>query len=135
MDGTLAANQTKLSIVNQTITNWPPGAALWLLWVMADSTGKAQGLAIDDLSFSALDTSAVPAPELGVVNLTGGTLTLAWPSVPGALYRVQYKDDLATPAWAALGNDIPGTGAPVSLDLDLSTSPQRFYRVMVVNGP
>jgi hypothetical protein len=135
VDGTLAANQTNLSIVNQTITNWPPGAALWLLWVMADSTGKAQGLAIDDLSFSALDTTAVPAPELGVVSLTGSTLTLAWPSVPGALYRVQYKDDLATPAWATLGNDIPGTGAPVSLDLDVSTAPQRFYRVMVVNVP
>src|SRR5664280_2322888 len=29
VDGTLALNQTNLSVLNQTITNWPPGAALW----------------------------------------------------------------------------------------------------------
>ncbi len=114
MDGTLAANQTNLSIVNQTITNWPPGAALWLLWVMADPTGKAQSLAIDNLSFSALAAQSTnTAPQLGVVNLTGSRLTLSWPTVPGALYRLQYKDDLAAPAWTTLGNDIPGTGVPL----------------------
>ena len=30
-----------------------PGEALWLIWEMADATGKAQGLAIDNLTFSA----------------------------------------------------------------------------------
>jgi len=135
VDGTLASGQTDLCVVNQTITDWPPGAALWLLWVMADSTGKAQGLAIDNLSFSASTLGAVTAPELGLVNLSGSTLTLAWPSVAGALYRLQYKDDLAAPAWATLGNDIPGTGAPVSVQLDLTAAPQRFYRIMVVSGP
>jgi hypothetical protein len=135
VDGTLASNQTNLAIVNQSITNWPPGAALWLLWVMADPTGKAQGLAIDNLSFSAFTMAAVTAPQLGVVSLTGTNLTLGWPTVPGALYRVQYEDDLAAPGWTTLGNDVPGTGAPLSVKLDLSAAPQRFYRIMVVNGP
>ena len=82
VDGTLAANQTKLSIVNQTITNWPPKAALWLLWVMADPTGKAQGLAIDNLSFSAYSGASAsntppslsPIPDQLV--LLGQTLNL-----------------------------------------------------------
>ena len=53
VDGTSALNQTNLAVVNQVITNWAPGAALWLVWEMADASGKCQGLAIDNLSFSA----------------------------------------------------------------------------------
>ncbi len=59
VDGTAALNQTNLGVLNQTITNWPPGAALWLVWQMTDSTGKAQGLGIDNLSFSATNSVAV----------------------------------------------------------------------------
>jgi hypothetical protein len=102
---------------------------------MADPTGKAQGLAIDNLSFSALTITAATAPQLGVLSLTGSTLTLGWPTVPGALYRLQYKNDLADPAWTTLGNDLTGSGVLLSTNLDLSTAPQRFYRIMVVNGP
>jgi hypothetical protein len=53
-----------LSVWNQAITNWPPGAALWLVWQMPDSTGKAQGLGIDNLSFSA--TNSVVVAEVNV---------------------------------------------------------------------
>jgi regulation of enolase protein 1 (concanavalin A-like superfamily) len=52
-DGTSPANQIGLSVTNQPIGEWTPGAALWLVWLMADPTGKGQGLAIDNLSFSA----------------------------------------------------------------------------------
>ncbi|MGA2862971.1 MAG: lamin tail domain-containing protein [Verrucomicrobiota bacterium] len=228
VDGTLAANQTNLSLLNQVIANWPPGAALWLVWEIADPAGKAQGLAIDNLSFSAsageptntapvlappgdqwvylgqtlslalqasdpdvppqtltftldpgapaqasLDSAsglftwtptpdqvpsanpvtvrvtdngqpplsasqtftliAVSAPRLGVLSLTGNLLTIAWPTVPGAVYRLQYKDDLAAPAWTTLGNDLLGTGDPLSLTLDIATASPRFYRLLVVN--
>ena len=64
VDGTSPLNQTNLSVLNQTITNWPPGAALWLAWRMPDSTGKAQGLAVDNLSFSA----SVPPPALDAIS-------------------------------------------------------------------
>ena len=53
VDGTAALNQTNLAVFNQVITNWAPGAALWLVWEMASPAGKSQGLAIDNLSFSA----------------------------------------------------------------------------------
>src|SRR5260221_14484375 len=38
VDGTAAINQTNLSVLNQLITGWLPGAALWLVWEMADPT-------------------------------------------------------------------------------------------------
>ena len=67
VDGTSPLNQTNLSVLNQGITNWPPGAALWLVWEMADSSGKAQGLAIDNLSFSAWSDSMNTAPVLAAI--------------------------------------------------------------------
>ena len=67
VDGTSPLNQTNLSLLDQTITGWPPGAALWLVWEMADSSGKAQGLAIDNFSFTAWSDSANTAPVLGTI--------------------------------------------------------------------
>lgn len=69
VDGTSAPYQTNLAIANQSITAWPPGAALWLVWEMADPTARAQGLGIDNLSFSASATaSANTAPTLGAIS-------------------------------------------------------------------
>src|SRR5208337_1641702 len=71
VDGTAAANQANLAVTNQVITNWAPGAALWLVWEMASSAGKSQGLAIDNLSFSASARTVLsPAP---VTALSSGT--------------------------------------------------------------
>jgi hypothetical protein len=76
VDGAISINQTNLGVVNLVITNWAPGAALWLVWEMADSTGKAQGLAIDSLSFSAYNT-VNSAPVLPLqTNVTINELTL-----------------------------------------------------------
>jgi len=61
VDGTSPVNQTNLAVVNLAIMNWPPRAALWLVWEMADAAGKAQGLAIDNFTFSA---SAGNSPAL-----------------------------------------------------------------------
>lgn len=67
VDGTAPANQTNLMVSNQLITNWPPGAALWLVWEMADAGGKAQGLAIDNLGFSASATLPNTPPILAPI--------------------------------------------------------------------
>jgi hypothetical protein len=79
VDGTSPANQTNLSVTTQVITNWPPGAALWLVWEMPDSGGKAQGLAIDNLSFSAAPSLPNTAPVLALISdrlvILGQTLT------------------------------------------------------------
>ncbi len=79
VDGTSPLNQTNLGVVNLPITNWPPAAALWLVWEMSDSSGKAQGLAIDNLSFSAgagnLPPILAPIPNQNVYANTLLTFT------------------------------------------------------------
>jgi len=71
VDGTLPLNQTNLTALNQFITNWPPGTALWLVWTMADPTGKAQGLGIDNLSFSAWTAPPNTPPTLAPIANQG----------------------------------------------------------------
>jgi autotransporter-associated beta strand protein len=98
VDGTSTLNQTNLGVLNQTITNWPSGAALWLVWQMTDSTGKAQGLGIDNLNFSASFIKSTPVLKtlptasaiiygqmLGASILSGGVVTnAAGTVVPGS---------------------------------------------------
>ena len=135
MDGTQAINQSILAVTGQVITNWPPGAALWLVWTMADPAGKAQGLAIDNLRFSAFAAPTNIAPVQATIatgNVGGSSLSLSWPSLAGYVYRVQYRDDLSLATWTNLGTDQPGTGLPLSLSLSLTNAPRRFYRIVVL---
>ena len=106
VDGTSPLNQTNRSVLNQTITNWPPGAALWLVWQMTDNTGKAQGLGIDNLSFSASIPLSVPVN----IQISGTNLFLNWPAAAGQSYQLEYKDDLTAPTWTPQGSPVTGTG-------------------------
>jgi hypothetical protein len=127
--GTATLNQTNLSVLNQTITNWPPGTALWLVWQMTDSTGKAQGLGIDNLSFSA---NVVVAPTLSAI-VSSNNLILGWPSAAGQTYQIQYKDDLTAPTWTPLGGSFLGTGGTLTITNNAGLAAQRFFRVQLVN--
>jgi hypothetical protein len=131
VDGASSANQTNLTLINQSIANWPPGAALWLVWQMADATGKAQGLAIDNLSFSATAQGTVPSVPLGF-QTTPTNLVLSWTGVGGQSYQIEYKDDLAASAWTPLGNPIPGSGATLTFSAGFSQSSHRFYRLRIL---
>jgi regulation of enolase protein 1 (concanavalin A-like superfamily) len=129
VDGTASINQTNLSVLNQTITNWPPGAALWLVWQMTDSTGKAQGLGIDNLSFSA----SVPLPVPVGIQISGTNLFLNWSSVAGQTYQLQSTTNLTTPIWTPVGNLVTGTGGTLTLTNSLGSSLQNFFRLRLVN--
>jgi hypothetical protein len=129
VDGTAPTNQDNLSVLDQTITNWPPGAALWLVWQMTDSTGKAQGLAIDNLSFSA----NVPLPVPLTVQASGTNLFLNWPGAAGQTYQLEYKNNLTDPAWTPVGNPVTGTGGALILTNNSGVSSQRFFHLRLVN--
>jgi hypothetical protein len=133
VDGTAAVNQTNLGVFNQVITNWPPGAALWLVWEMASAAGKSQGLAIDDLSFSASDQPMqAPAPALTIGSMANNPLILTWPGSPGWSYQAEYKTNLTDLNWTAWGGPLAGNGAMLSLTNPPDGSTQRFFRVRVV---
>jgi hypothetical protein len=57
---------------------------------------------------------------------------MSWTTTAGQVYQIEYKDDLNTNVWIALGTPITGTGAMVSVTFDLTASAQRFYRVRIV---
>lgn len=130
VDGTSPLNQVTLSATNQSIGAWSPGGALWLVWRMTDSTGKSQGLGIDNLSFSA-GVDFPPAPL--TVQVSGTNLLFTWPGESGATYQLEYKDQLDAPNWTTLGSPVPGNGATLSLTNDSGNSPQRFFRLRMTN--
>ena len=133
VDGTLPINQTNLSASNLTITNWPPGAALWLGWQMTDDTGKAQGLGIDNLNFSAnITPPSTPIPLN--IQISGTSLLLAWPTIEGQTYQLEYKTDLTDPTWTPLGNPMTGTGGTLTTTNNLGSASQLFFRLQVVNN-
>jgi hypothetical protein len=131
VDGTASVNQSVLSVQNQPIANWPPGAALWLVWEMSNATGKAQGLAIDDLTFSASDQFTGPGPVLNV-QAFGTNLVMSWPTVYAQLYQIEYNDDLDSNLWTAISNPVTGTGATLTVTNAVPQSAQRFYRLRIV---
>jgi hypothetical protein len=133
VDGTAAINQTNLGVVNQVITNWPPGAALWLVWEMTDNTGKAQGLAIDNLNFSAAAfPSGFSAPELNLQPSSGTTLMFTCSTVAGLMYQLEYNNNLNSPNWVPVGSPVPGTGTPATFNIGL-TNTQSYFRLQIVN--
>jgi hypothetical protein len=133
VDGTASVNQTNLSVQNFTITNWPPGASLWLVWQMTDSTGKAQGLGIDNFNFSA---SAFPLgftiPSLNQQSSSSQNFTLSCPTVSGLTYQLQYSTNLNNPAWLPLGNPFTGNSNPAILNIAI-TNTQRYFRLQINN--
>jgi hypothetical protein len=112
VDGTAGANQIALGVTGQAITNWPPGGALWLVWSMADAAGKGQGLAIDNLSFSA---SAQPVLA---IQSAGGNMVLSWP-----YGYLQCATNAAGPYSTLTGAASPLTNVPAGT--------RAFYRVVV----
>jgi hypothetical protein len=132
VDGTDALNRTNLVVIDQPIHDWPPGAALWLVWEMANPAGRSQGLGIDNLLFSASDQATQDAGPGLVGNVNGSSFLLSWLGASGQSYQVEYKDDLNAPVWTALGAPMAGTGGPLGITNSLSTSLQRFYRVRLV---
>lgn len=67
VDGTLAGNETNITFSAQSLSSaWHNGDALWLTWQTATAAGSSQGIAIDNLSFS-----AVPEPSTLVLVGSG----------------------------------------------------------------
>jgi large repetitive protein len=69
LDGNLAANQVAVA-GSITGLNWAPGQTLVLRWALNDASGQDNGLAIDNLQF----TAQVPEPStlaMGTIALVG----------------------------------------------------------------
>jgi hypothetical protein len=131
VDGTAATNQSYLAVTNQPIVAWPPGAALWLMWEMNDATGSAQGLGIDNLSFSAsVFPTGFTAPTVAAAP-SGANFALTCASLTGLRYQVEINTNLGNANWVPLGAPVAGTGSPLSFTLS-PTNSQSYFRIVVL---
>ena len=124
MDGTDSANQLSLGVTGQTITNWPPGAALWLVWRMADSTSKGQGLAIDNLAFSASATLPIVPAKLSI-QLSGASVVLSWPEAATGC-ALEVNSDLGTGGWSASDAPVVVTNGSNTISVPVKSDGQYF---------
>jgi uncharacterized repeat protein (TIGR03803 family) len=91
----------------------------------------------DDPSFLGLDDIAVypisvPPPQLQTVTLTGGTIGFSWSAQASQLYQVQYKTNLAQPAWSNLSGVLSTTNSSIMATDATTASTMRFYRIVLL---
>jgi hypothetical protein len=69
---------------------------------------------------------------LGVTQSSPDTITLSWAAANQTKYQIQYKDNLNDIPWRNLGEVITAAGPTASASDSLSSSSQRYYRVVLV---
>ena len=131
VDGAAAINQTNLGVFNQVIADWDPGAALWLVWEMADATGKAQGLAIDNLSFAATAlATSTNAPPLNIQVSSANQFVLSWPGSASG-FQLCATTDLAPPVtWTVVTNAAAVSNGTFFLTISPSSAAAQFFRLV-----
>jgi hypothetical protein len=67
-------------------------------------------------------------PVITSLTNEGSNITLSWQAVPGWDYRVQYRTNLATGAWADLAGDVSASGLAATKTTEMAEQ-ARFYRV------
>jgi hypothetical protein len=87
-----------------------------------------------NIAAKALTVVSVPAPVITSVGLTNGVVTIAWNSVAGGIYRVQYINNLSGGGWTDLSPDVTATASTATQTDAVGNAPQRFYRIEVLNS-
>ena len=138
-DGTQATNQVNLATTNMPITGWAPNSTLWLVWESQNPAGGAQGVAIDNVAFSAsISPVATTRPVLNEVTYSGGGsgsgLGFNFTNIPGAGFTVYAASNLAPPVvWNVVGQptEVPNGAYSVYqfVDPQATNKPEQFYKV------
>jgi hypothetical protein len=109
LNGTLPCNSTPGLTYSVGTINWPPGTELWIRWESPYVSGGCAALAINNVHFSASNTSAVDpfamTRQEAIQSITDLQATLAGPA-PDPQTR-----ELTMCAYAALALNIPNAVA------------------------
>ncbi|HTR43909.1 MAG TPA: kelch repeat-containing protein [Pseudomonadales bacterium] len=118
--------------VNMPVTGWTN------LTFMVTATGTSTVIQFgfrDDDSYLGLDDVSVMAVQplsFKSVSNAGSSINLTWSATSGMIYQLQYSTNLTAGNWLNLGNPITATNSTVTTTDSSLSSPQRFYRVMLV---
>jgi hypothetical protein len=123
LDGTQPSNQVSRAAANLAIGSWPPGTALWLVWLAADSQGSAQGIAIDDLRFSA----AVASVSLSIQQ-SGTNVVLSWPTAASGYTLQSNPSVLNSAGWSSVGTPVIPVNGQNTVTVPIAAGPQ-FFRL------
>ena len=111
--------------------SWTPGDAGVTNVIVIRVTDNGSPAQSATVSFRA---GVAPTLRVTAITLThAGEVTLVWDTLPGKIYRVEFKPSLDTPSWDVLGGDRLATGAPLSVTDPMGGNAQRLYRVRSMN--
>jgi uncharacterized repeat protein (TIGR03803 family) len=71
-------------------------------------------------------------PAFQAATITNGTLNLRWSTEARGMYQLQCTSDLSSSNWTNLDSVVIATGATLNTTDSITTSPQRFYRVVLL---
>jgi hypothetical protein len=142
LDGTQPGNQVSLAVTNLAIGSWPTNAALWLVWQQLDSQGSAQGIAIDNLNFSATTQMVSTGPILPItitprsMHVVGfgaaAAAQFSFTNAPGLSFSILATNNAAAPKtnWPVIGTAVENpanSGNYQFTDPNPATNSPRFY--------
>ena len=117
-----------------------PFTASWGDWAMVSQTATLSAgtntIRLTDLGTGGPNvdylrlTVASPVLRISSVTRSGNNVLVSFTSVAGRLYRVERKDSLGDSSWTTVVDNVPGSGALVTVtNVGGASQPRRFYRV------
>jgi hypothetical protein len=89
----------------------------------------------DELDFPSdpANPASIPLHTYATISLTSNLATIAWNSVSGKTYQVQFNNRLGMQAWTNLQSSITASNATASAnDNTISNFLQRYYRIQIL---
>ena len=121
-DGNLLPEATAATLTFADLD--PTNAGIYVVLISNADTN------LSSTSASLQVTDQLPSPNIVSISHSTTNATVAFTTVVGLIYHLEYRDDLNIPGWSPLGS-LPGTGSTESLIDPVATVPHRFYRIRV----
>ena len=146
---TVAATDAEIAYqtLAYTLSNAPAGASInpttgAFLWVTTNAVAPGTNLVVVRVTDNGVPplsaTAAFSIYVSGLPKFTGvtpqnnGQMQISFTTLPGQSYQVQFKNSLTDANWTLLGGTIPGTGSTLTVSDDMSSSLQRYYRLVTL---
>ena len=98
----------------------------------SQSSNAVSGSILPSMVAPKLVVSAPASPVIKSVALSDGVVVITWNAVSNKSYRVQFTEDLGSTNWSDMLPDLLATGPTAKASDPIGSSPQRFYRVILI---